>query len=207
MLTRVERRVRRLYYDLVLGPRGYGRPISKAAWEAKHTPKYWGFLSSVDEMAHYMVIVGYIHHLQASPRILDVGCGPGRLLELLTPSRFDSFTGIDLSSEAIKQAHGLGIGKARFAVADFEEWEAPGRFDTIVFNESLYYARRPVDTLARYGCALADNGLLLVSMVRYGNHGVIWRQIERRFTAVHATAVETDRGQAWDIKVLRPGGM
>jgi trans-aconitate methyltransferase len=206
MLARAGRRVRRLYYDLVLGPQGYGWPIPKAGWEAKHKQKYWDFLSSPGQATHYLAILDHISRLHQEPTILDVGCGNGRLLELLDPSRFESYVGIDVSSTAIQQAESLGIQTAWFEVADFEEWSTPRRFHTIVFNESLYYARRPAGTLWRYGGFLDEGGSMIVSMVRHGHHGAIWRSLEERFQVLQSTAVENGEGQAWDIKVLRPWG-
>jgi SAM-dependent methyltransferase len=197
---------KRLYYLLWLGPRGYGKPVPKDILLSQYKRGDWDHLRSIDELARYMVIVGYIHSMykRKSPIVLDVGCGYGLLLELLTPFGFESYLGIDLSSEAIKRAESLVAGNAKFEVADFEKWEAPRSFDIIVFNESLMYAKRPVDVLLRYSRSLNENGLMIVSIFRTGLRRAIWRSLNKYFAVTNSTTVKNQQGQVWDIKVLWP---
>jgi SAM-dependent methyltransferase len=196
---------KRLYYLLWLGPRGYGKPVPKDILLSQYKRGDWDYLRSIDELARYMVIVGYIHSMykRKSPIVLDVGCGDGLLLELLTPFGFESYLGIDLSSEAIKRAEPLVAGNAKFEVADFEKWEVPRSFDIIVFNESLMYAKRPVDVLLRYSRSLNENGLMIVSIFRTGLRRAIWRSLNKYFAITNSTTVKNQQGQVWDIKVLR----
>jgi hypothetical protein len=78
------RLVKRLYYLLWLGPRGYGKPLPKDTLESQYHEGYFASMDTIDELSRYMVIVGYIHGLHQSPTILDVGCGPDRLVDLLS---------------------------------------------------------------------------------------------------------------------------
>ena len=76
------RLAKRLYYLLWLGPRGYGKPVvSKDIWPSQYKQGDWDYCCSIDELARYMVIVGYIHSMykHKSPTVLDVGCGYGLL--------------------------------------------------------------------------------------------------------------------------------
>jgi len=152
-----------------------------------------------------MVIVGYIHSMSKhkSPAVLDIGCGYGLLLEVLSPFGFESYLGIDWSSEAIKRAEPLVTAKAKFEVADFEKWEAPRSFDLIVFNESLYYAKRPVDVLLRYSRLLNENGLMIVSIFRTGLRRAIWKSLDKYFAVIHSTMVKNPRGQISDVRILQ----
>jgi 2-polyprenyl-3-methyl-5-hydroxy-6-metoxy-1,4-benzoquinol methylase len=161
-------------------------------------------LDSIDEFAHYMVIAGYVRFLFASPSILDVGCGQGRLAELLAVFSITRYFGMDLSAEAIQQARRRVRTQARFRVADLNEWNPPGRFSVIVFCESLNYAIHPVSTLVRYARALKRNGAIIVSLVRHRNHGMIWRNAARYFRTADSTTVINLQGATWDIRVLRP---
>lgn len=195
---------KRLYYLLWLGPRGYGKPLPKDTLESQYHEGYFASMDTIDELSHYMVIVGYIHRLHQSPAILDVGCGPGYLVDLLSAFGFKSYLGMDLSSTAIKRAESLSIMNARFEIADYQEWEASDRFDIIIFNESLVYAKRPVDIVLRYGGWLKENGSIIISMYRYGYHGAIWRSLNKCFAVTNSTTVKNQQGQVWDIKVLRP---
>ena len=193
---------RRFYYDAFLAPRGYGRPVARATWDSQYQQGEWDRLGSIDELAHYMVIVGYVRYLFESPSILDVGCGSGRLAQLLSPVPFENYLGVDISSAAIDKACALEVSKSKFETADLETWSPDRKFDAIVFNESLYYARRPVDVLLRYFDSLAADGALIVSLCRYGNHGIIWQNVAKSLSILDSTTVENSKGQVWDIKVL-----
>jgi len=152
-----------------------------------------------------MMIVGYIHGMfkHKLPTVLNVGCGYGLLLEFLSPFGFESYLGIDWSSEAIKRAEALATENAKFEIADLEKWEAPRSFDIIVFNESLIYAKRPVDVLLRYSRSLNENGLMSVSIFRTGLRRAIWRSLDKYFAVIHSTMVKNPKGQISDIRILQ----
>ena len=149
-----------------------------------------------------MVVLGEIVHSHGR-RLLELGCGHGRLLQLLTLIEFDKYLGLDVSEEALNQARALDIDKASFVCANFDEWQSPDLFDVIVFNESLYYARRPQETIRRYRDMLTDGGSLIVSMYRYGNTQGIWSRIRREFELVDLISVEHNRLRPCDIALLR----
>jgi trans-aconitate methyltransferase len=154
-------------------------------------------------MAH-KVIVGYIKHIRDCSAVLDGGCGKGLLAELLHGFGFERYLGIDFSSHAIRKANRLSIANASFELADFDDWEGNMRFNIIVFNEVVYYAKRPVDLLSRYTSYLKDNGSMIVSMVRVHNNQSIWERIGKRFPVIHTTSVENHQGVSWDIRVVQP---
>jgi SAM-dependent methyltransferase len=182
---------------------GAGRPHPAAHLDAQYRTGYWEYLDSVAELAPCMIIAGSVQHLFGSPRILDIGCGHGRLCRILNHFPVESYLGIDLSPEAVAQATALGIERARFEVGDLETWSPAERFDAIVFQESIYYAARPAEQLLRYANALAEGGVLIVSMFRYSSNNLIWRSIERSFRTVEATRVLNEKGE-WQIRILRP---
>lgn len=181
-----------------------GRSLPWETWDRQFRDGSWEWLDSIDEFAHYMVIAGYVRWLFASPTILDVGCGQGRLAELLATFSIPRYFGIDLSAEAIQQARRRMRTPARFRVADMNAWDPPEQFSVIVFCESLNYAIRPASTLLRYARALKRNGAIIVSLVRHRNHGRIWRNAARYFRTVDSTTVINLQGATWDIRVLRP---
>jgi SAM-dependent methyltransferase len=182
---------------------GAGRPQPSGHLDAQYRTGYWKRLDSLSELAPCMIIAGYVQHLFTSPRVLDIGCGHGRLCSVLSHFPVESYLGIDLSPEAVAQATALGIDRARFQVGDFETWSPPERFDAIVFQESVYYATRPAEQLLRYSDALTDGGVLIVSMFRYSSNHLIWRSIDRSFRTVEATRVLNEKGE-WQIRILRP---
>ncbi len=183
--------------------RDAGRPVPQNAWDQQYRAGVWNSLDTIDEFAHYMVIAGYVHSLFSSPTILDVGCGHGRLMRLLTPFGFGKYLGIDLSNEAIARARVWEKSNARFLVADLNEWNPAGRFSVIVFCESLNYAIHPVATLVRYAQALERNGAIIVSLYRHRNHRRIWKNAERYFVIRDSTTVTSQKRHTWDIRVLQ----
>ena len=187
-----------------LGPlRDRGRPIPRETWDRQYREGTWGNLGSIHQLAHYMVIVGYVHHLFESPKILDVGCGQGRLAELLAPSSFKSYLGIDFSAQAIRQARLRAETHMRFRVADLNEWNPSGQVSVIIFCESLNYAIHPVSTLLRYARALEKTGAIIVSLYRHRNHRRIWKNAERYFQIAASTTIINHKGETWDVRVLR----
>ncbi len=181
-----------------------GRPVARETWDRQYRDGIWEWLDSIGEFAHYMVIAGYVHYLFKSPTILDVGCGQGRLAELLAAFSITRYLGIDLSAEAIQHARRRIRSPARFRVADLNAWHPPGQFSVIVFCESLNYAIHPVSTLVRYARALEKDGAIIVSLVRHRNHGRIWKNAARHFRTADSTTVINPHRATWDIRVLRP---
>jgi len=204
VIGKATRILRRLRYEILLAPNGRGFPVSKEVWDCQYRQGVWKSLNSLSELGHYMIVAGYVNQLLKRRRLLDVGCGHGRLLQILEPLGFDTYFGIDLSDEAIAEASLNRFENVSFEAANFEEYVPAGAFDAVIFNESLCYASRPLDVLRRYQEALADDGILVVSLCDYGNHGLMWQQIESAFKAIDSTTVVNAKEQAWTIKVLVP---
>ncbi|PYT05794.1 MAG: hypothetical protein DMF49_13060 [Acidobacteria bacterium] len=195
---------RRFYRALMIRLRASGTPFSKDVWEAQYRRGHWDSLGSIDHTGHNMIIADYVQHINDSPSILDVGCGTGLLLRLLTRFGFKRYHGIDLSAEAISTASSLRIENAILEVADFEQWRPPpNQFDVIIFNESLYYTRRPASVLLEYSNALDEKGVMIVSMFRARHIPYIWWRLDRHFAVMNSTRLKNDKGEVWDIRVLR----
>lgn len=197
----------KLHYVLVLSPRGHGKPAAKEVWDTQYQSGKWEFLGSLDEMARYMIIHGYIH--QVAERLgdkrlalLDIGCGHGQLLRYLDPSCFETYLGIDFSKEAIDRARSYSSANARFEDADMEKWESHAHFDIIIFNEALYYALEPVKTLLRYQSFLRENGLFIVSMCKQENHYLILSKLHKSFCTLSSVELTTDRQQTWKVQLI-----
>jgi SAM-dependent methyltransferase len=199
---------KKLHYKLFLAPKGYGQSFAQEELEQQYREGVWDFLGSIDELANYMVTVGYIQHfaksLDYAPRLLDMGCGDGNFLELMSNFHFQSYLGLDLSEEAIQRASARSIPNANFQVADFEEWSPTDKFDFIISTGSICYAKDPVAVLQRFAQALDENGAFIISLWRYGHNGIIWQNIEKHFTVIDSTIVQNHKKMMWDVKVLTP---
>lgn len=188
-------------------PRGYGQPAARELWNQQYRDGVWDFLDSIDEMANYMVTVGYVRHfaraLNRMPRLLDIGCGDGNLAEMLSRCAWKSYNGIDISSEAVKKAEARSFPNAKFEVLDFEKWKPAEKFDFIISTGSICYASDPAQTLLNYADSLSEDGMFVISLWRHGHNGAIWEKIEKHFEVIDSTIVTNHKQLQWDVKVLR----
>lgn len=145
----------------------------------------------------------YAKKLKHAPRLLDIGCGHGNLAELLSKFLYQSYLGLDLSPEVVRRASRRNIKNAEFEVADAEENLPPEKFDFILLTGAINYFKNPLDFLERCFDCLDENGLIVISLWRYGHNGVIWKNIENHFEIVNSAVVTNDKGMSWDIKVIR----
>ncbi|MEU6253305.1 trans-aconitate 2-methyltransferase [Streptomyces sp. NPDC047043] len=100
-----------------------------------------------------------------SPRIADLGCGPGNVTVLLA-DRWPTarITGYDNSPEMLDKAHAdhagptAGGGRLDFAAADVRTW-APGQpYDLIVSNATLQWVPGHADRFADWIAGLESGG-------------------------------------------------
>jgi SAM-dependent methyltransferase len=198
------RTLRRYAYTWLRAPRGIGRPQPAAQWDAEYSDGKWRKLDSAAQLGHYALISGYVKHFfPAAPSIVDVGCGHGRLFQLLRQSGYRRYVGLDLSAEAIEEARSTACENARFEVTDFASWSSSERFDVIIFNESIYYATDPLQQLARYAGLLTKDGLIVLSIVQSAMNAGIARRIRRQFEVLHSSIVRNECGERWEVSVVR----
>jgi 2-polyprenyl-3-methyl-5-hydroxy-6-metoxy-1,4-benzoquinol methylase len=201
----IEKILRSLRRRLIDAPRGFGHPVPAAAFDAEFRSGHWRLLDSLDEKARYAAPVALIGSCHPRPRLLDAGCGSGRLAASFPPDALASYHGVDLSEEAIRHAHDFAPANSVLQQGDLETWNAPGRYDVIVINEVVGYFHDPVVTLTRLTASLEPGGTLIVSLYRWGNAPAIWRRLATRFKTLHATVVTNPGGDKnWDIRTLTP---
>lgn len=196
---------RRLRYALHGRRAGLGRPVPVAALDHEYASGAWDHFFSAREAARHDALVALIRAARPRPRLLDLGCGSGRLASLLDPAALDDYLGVDVSEEGLARARALRLRAPldRFERRDFETW-APeaGRFDVITFNECLGYAADPLKTARRFASALPQGGALFVSHFRAENHAAFWRRLARGFSFSDETTVSNEQGQTWDLRRL-----
>jgi SAM-dependent methyltransferase len=186
------------------GPLGHGKTVPVAKWEEEYRSGAWDYLEGVQELAHYMVIVGYIRHALHLPKVLDVGCGHGRLLRLFPLGTFSSYLGIDFSLEAIALANRFATSEATFLVADFETWIPPHPFDAIIFNESAYHGRRPVELVKRYSDHLTPGGKIIISMFKAPGERATWKKIGSVLHQLDGLCIKHDCRHEWRLGLFEP---
>ncbi len=187
-------------------PYRYSR-VTEERWESEYSSGHWDYLRSLQQTARYHVIAGYCDHFARGGAILDVGCGDGYLQEVLASAGYASYLGIDLSAEAIGNAKSRQDEKTSFRQADVDSLQPDERFDSIVFNESLYYFKKPIPVLKQYASFLTEDGVFIISM-----HGLrswnrrLWKMVEAVYPPVDEVTVSHGSGKCWTIKVFAPSG-
>ena len=98
-------------------------------------------------------------------RLLDVGTGTGRMIELLGPSAIQA-TGIDKSSEMLRLARvkleAAGIPSSLRQADMYALPLADGSADSVVIHQVLHYAHNPAAALVEAARVLRPGGRLLV---------------------------------------------
>lgn len=145
-------------------------------------------------------------------RLLDIGSGTGRLLELLAP-RIEAGTGVDLSREmlAIARARLAERGLTHCSVRHADMARLPfedASFDLVTVQMVLHYADDVDAVLAEASRTLAPGGrLLLVDLARHGDRDLAQRHAHRSlgFEAQPLAERLARLGLELDEPVLVPG--
>jgi 2-polyprenyl-3-methyl-5-hydroxy-6-metoxy-1,4-benzoquinol methylase len=129
--------------------------------------------------AHVLPLVpGLASQLEAGIRVLDVGCGSGRIMirlaELFPNSRF---TGLDLSEQAIgvarTEAADKGIENIEFVARDLSDFNAtaePASFDFITTFDAVHDQAQPLNVLKGINHALNEDGVYLMQDIKGSSH-------------------------------------
>ena len=111
-------------------------------------------------------------------RVVDLGCGPGTLTQVLA-DRWPAATveGIDSSAEMVQRAEGLALPtRVSFMVGDLREWFPTEPVDVVVSNATLQWVPNHLALLPRLLAGVRPGGWLAVQVP--GNFG------ERSHTAI-----------------------
>jgi SAM-dependent methyltransferase len=129
--------------------------------------------------SHVLPLVpGLRERLRNGIRVLDAGCGRGRVLtrlaELFPESRF---VGMDLSKEATEQAQQEAAARSLTNLAfvavdltDFDLKAEPGAFDFVTTFDAVHDQAGPLALLKGIHRTLADDGVYLMQDIKGSSH-------------------------------------
>jgi ArsR family transcriptional regulator len=126
-------------------------------------------------------------------RVLDIGCGTGRMLSLLGP-RAGSMLGIDLSRSmlALARARIAGEGLATCAVRQADMARIPSAdasFDVVLLCMVLHYADDPAAVLAEAARVTAPGGTVaVIDLAPHGRDDLI-RRLAHRMPGLSEAAI------------------
>jgi 2-polyprenyl-3-methyl-5-hydroxy-6-metoxy-1,4-benzoquinol methylase len=123
---------------------------------------YWWYRGLHELTRHY---VAKFKHTKFNEelRILDAGCGTGRMMELL--DRYGIIEGIDHSEEAISLCKKRGLKNAQ--KGDLNTWEPPAEtYDVIISNDVIYISTIEDDmaVVEKFHQALKKDGILILNL-------------------------------------------
>ena len=134
-------------------------------------------LSSLE--SHILPLVpGLAERLSRGLRVLDVGCGSGRIMNRLAELYPRSqFVGIDLSPKAIgaarREAAQKGLRNVEFLARDlsnFDETSAPSAYDLVTTFDAIHDQAKPLHVLKGIHRALQGDGVYLMQDIRGSSH-------------------------------------
>ena len=97
-------------------------------------------------------------------KLLDIGCGTGYLIDMLTKSHEAEFTGLDLSPEMIKQANNKNIKNAKFLEGRSDEIPFENNtFDIITCSQSFHHYPDTDKSMQEARRILKPGGLYILS--------------------------------------------
>ncbi|MDD5597642.1 MAG: methyltransferase domain-containing protein [Victivallaceae bacterium] len=108
--------------------------------------------------------------LSGNERILDLGCGDGKLsvnLSRLVPGGY--VLGIDASQGMIDAAKQKAKNNLEFKLMDINELELPGKFDVIFSNAALHWIKDHRKLWENVKNILSDNGIVRFNFAAAGN--------------------------------------
>ena len=144
-------------------------------WNHQYAAGRWDNLADLNELARFSVIAGYSQHLKPSGSILEVGAGPGVLVQRFDKTKYGKYLVTDLSDVAVKAAEAeLADEKTFFAVADMNTYVPTEKFDVIIINEAIYYAPSVQSVLDRFAPFLNSGGIFIVSINDDGGRNAKW---------------------------------
>ena len=121
-------------------------------------------------------LLKYTQKIAPSGRLLEVGCGSGKLLALA--SQFYDCVGVERSPVAAAKARSLGIPviESSFEDARIE----PQAFDVVIMNSSIEHVDSPMMMLKKANRKLRHGGVIAVRTPKFGGptyrlRGATWR--------------------------------
>lgn len=149
----------------------------------------WQGLSSDTQAPRYHAIAGVINGFCPQSSVLDVGCGEAVLWEYLPEGT--TYLGIEPSAKAGESARAkCGVDCIINCTGeDFDAGER--RWDCVVFNEVLYYSRRPLRLLDKYSRLVKQGGIIIISIYQKPEslkaRLMYWLNRDRPMSNMHCT--------------------
>jgi SAM-dependent methyltransferase len=143
--------------------------------------EYWWY-QGLHELGRYWVAKAKKNNPHKKLKILDAGCGTGRMMELL--DGYGTVEGMDHAPEAVALCQERGLKNAR--LGDLNTWQPPpGQYDVIVSHDVIYISTIEDDmaVVGKFLEALKQDGILILNLPAFNalrrNHDIAVSGIRR----------------------------
>jgi len=119
----------------------------------------------MEEKLMFSLLGKYVQSKNSSPtsiHVLDIGCGSGRIGEILLKKDF-RVSGVDFSEEAVKKALGRGV-HAKQANLDSGIPESKNTFDIVWAGDIIEHVFDPISLIKEAHRVLKPNGAIVLSI-------------------------------------------
>ncbi len=164
-----------------------GTKIRKHLWNSEFAKGRWNCLDETPEDCVYYYVEKYCE----GGSILDLGCGSGNTGNELDASKYQDYTGVDVSDVAVQKAidrtkRSGRSDKNHYFQSDIYTYLPGKNYDVILFRESIYYIPQPrIDpTLDRYSNYLTEHGVFIVRIFDSENCARVVSGIEHSYETV-----------------------
>lgn len=141
--------------------------LKKRVWDKEYRNNKWHFADNTVGDCVY----AHLERFARGGAILDLGCGSGNTATELAEGCYKTYTGVDISEEALAMAKRRSIDCGRgqknsFVRSDFLKFSPTEQYDVILFRESMYHI--PINTipviLDKFARHLKADGVFIVRL-------------------------------------------
>lgn len=144
--------------------------------------------------------VNLIRSIKPSGKLLEIGCGRGRLLSEL--KKYYSVSGVDISPSAIAETSKL-INKKHLKVLNIEKEPINGKYDIILAFDVLEHLKNPKKVIYKIRKALNLKGIFIFSVPN--NYGIFGKFATSFFNYTDKTHISTYKRSKW-IEIVKKAG-
>ncbi len=120
--------------------------------------------------------------------LLDIGCGTGYLIDMLSKEHDARFVGLDLSPKMIKQSESKNIKNAKFVEGRSDELPfEDNTFDIVTCSQSFHHYPDTNKSLQEALRVLKNGGLYIISDTGTGPFGIVGVKLDEFLYRCFAT--------------------
>ena len=182
-MSYLSKRIKRVIETKILKRWG-STSTKKTIWDEEFAIGQWDYIDHTRDDVIYLFLDKYSNN----GSILDLGCGSGNTGNEIDVSKYESYTGVDISENAIQRAlirskNNHRQDKNEYVCDDISLYVPSKRYDIILFRESIFYLPKTKikDVLKGYSYYLKEKGVFIVRMCDRKKYESIIRLIEKYY--------------------------